>query len=50
MAKSGRTIFPSRKAQGVFVPAIFGKLGDSFDEILLMGLSQCESVVPPQAA
>ncbi len=48
-AKSCRAVFPGRKAQGVFVPPIFGKLGNGFDEILLMGLAEREAVEPPLA-
>lgn len=32
------------------MPVVFGKIGDGFDEILLMGLAEREAVEPPLAA
>ena len=46
---SNRFVFPGRKAQGVLMASIIGKLRNSFDEILLVGLAQGKAVEPPLA-
>src|SRR5262245_9375337 len=43
-------VLPCREAQGVLMTSIVGKLGDSFDKILLMGLAQSKAVEPSLAA
>jgi hypothetical protein len=47
--QSSCAVFPSGKAQGILMSTVLWKLGNGFDEVLLVGLAKRETIEPTLA-